>query len=471
MSLKNLTREHTTRNGQPTWLLRTLDGKEVEAFSRFGEFAQRYAPRTTKRYLEVVGRFLDYLFEAGVFGDTPPTKRRLNAVIDAYPLLLRDGSEFTAHRVLQQLSPDSDDLWLAVTAKALGWPPIKAGSFSNTLAAINHFLSLSESLSKEEIERASLLGIEHNGRPGGLIMALQGEVKVTSEEVHRMRQNSMLGSVAKYAEKGIRRPRRMRTSSAGVQEDVANKAFPLEHLTALIEAATSWRDKALWLLLAASGIRTSEARNLLLEDVNPDEQRVYVIDPSGRRFIPPEDVLEKPRFKGRAMAATYLFSPLRQQFFYALEQYLKFEYVPTAKPGEPRFLLQYVEPRRRGQPLIGASDAALAKSFKKAAIEAGVPLPFDGEMYTPHSLRHLYGVYMLNDFPVDPRNGRFGLPITDVQMLMGHKKISTTQKYARVKRERLMQRLQASDRALLHLSPEELDLLPSAVVAELGYAS
>jgi len=273
--LINFQRESCFRNGQPTWLLRTHDGIEVEAFSRFSEFAQRYAPRTTKRYLEVVGRFLDYLFQAGVFGITAPTTRRLNTVIDAFPLLLRDGSELTARRVLQQASPDSDDQWLATTAQALGWPPLKPRSFANTLAAINHFLSLSESLASEELERARLLGIEHNGRPDGLIRALQGKSKVTNEEVHRMRQNSMLGSVAKYVGMELCAPGACARLKPTFQEDVENKAFPLEYLSALIEAASSWRDKTLWLLLAASGIRTSEARNLLLEDVQTDEQKVY----------------------------------------------------------------------------------------------------------------------------------------------------------------------------------------------------
>ncbi|WP_218512004.1 site-specific integrase, partial [Variovorax sp. dw_308] len=229
-------------------------------------------------------------------------------------------------------------------------------------------------------------------------------------------------------------------------------------------AATSWRDKALWLLLAASGIRMSEARNMLLEDVLPDEQKVYVIDPTKRRFQPPPSVLMQPRFKGREIAATYLFPPLRQQFFSALEQYLKLEYVPTAKPGEAKFLFQYDEPTRRGLPLVNASDTALTNSFKKAARKANVPLRFDGREYTVHSLRHLYGVYMLNDYPVDVSNRRYGLPLTDVQMLMGHAKISSTQMYARAKRDRLMQKLEASDQALLHLAPQELKLLPVAIV-------
>ncbi|MDE2455586.1 MAG: hypothetical protein KGL43_18515, partial [Burkholderiales bacterium] len=158
MSLKNLTREKSTRNGQKTWLLYTADGRELEAFTRFADFAVQYSPRTTKRYLEVVGRFLDYLIEAGVFDAHAPTSRWLNAVIDAYPLLLRDGSQLTADRIRQRETTSSDDEWLARTALALKWEPIKGASFSNTLAGVNHFLELSESLAREELERANLLG-------------------------------------------------------------------------------------------------------------------------------------------------------------------------------------------------------------------------------------------------------------------------------------------------------------------------
>lgn len=465
MSLKNLTRETISRNGQTTWRLRTAQGQELEAFTRFAEFAEDYSPRTTKRYLEVVGRFLDYLIEAGVFEPPFPTTRRLNAIIDAYPLLLRDGAELTVSRIRQRAQASSDDDWLVATALGLGWSPMKASSLGNTLAAVNHFLTLSESLAREELERATLLGIKHNDRLEGLIRALQGTVPVSLAEVQRMRQNSMLGSVAKFAPKGLRRPKRLRGSGRTGQSDTRHKDFPIEHVKSLVEAATCWRDKALWLLLAASGIRTSEARNLLLDDIVAEEQRVYVLDPDDRRFKPPSNVLEHPRFKGRQIAATYLFPPFREWFFEALEQYLNLEYVPTAD----RYLFQYVEPTRRGEPLVNASDAALAKQFKKAVHRAGIPLPFDGEDYTPHSLRHTYGVYMVNDYPVDPKAGRFGLPLTDVQMLMGHARLSSTQVYARRKSERVMQKLEASDRALLSLTPAERLQLPAAVVQHLEY--
>lgn len=460
MSLKNLIRKEIRRHGQRSWRLSTRDGLPVESFSVFCERNVDYSPRTQKRYAETVGRFLDYLFEAGIFGVEAVSARQLNNVIEAYPLLLRDGSKKTARRVREHADDFPEDLWLAKTADALDWRPMKPASFSNTLAAANRFLKLSEVLAREELERAKLLGIDHQGQYDRLIKALDGTVAIPQIEINRMRQNSMLGSVAKFTPDGIHRPKGLKAPYGSGQDDRQGRDFPLNHLMAVIDAAESWRDKALWLLLAASGIRTSEARNLLLQDIDFDRQEVYVIDPSGRRFEPPESVRESPRFKGRAIAATYLFPPLRQKFFEALEKYLKLEFVPVTRVGEPEYLFQYVEPARRGQPLVNASDTAMIKAFKKAVNKAGVPPPDEESEWAPHSLRHLYGVYLLNDYPLDPRHGKYGLPLTDVQMLMGHESIRNTAKYARTKRRRLMAKLQASDEALLGVSEDERKRLP-----------
>ncbi len=210
---------------------------------------------------------------------------------------------------------------------------------------------------------------------------------------------------------------------------------------------------------------------MLLCDVDFDQQRVFVVDPSHRRFALPLVLQGEPRFKGRTMAATYLFPPLRQQFFHALKMYLEHEYVPSLQPGQPQFLFQYVEPIRRGQPLVNCSDTAMNKPFKAAVEKANVPLPNGKSAWTLHSLRHLYGVYMRNDYPVDPENGRFGLEVTDVQMLMGHDSIKSTKKYARKKADRLMAKLQHSDEELLRLDKTERSLLPLAVLENLEMAN
>jgi integrase len=467
LGLKNVVRVELSRHGQRTWELRTLDAEPIHAFTIFCDKNRDYSERTQKRYAETVSRFLDYLFEAGVFGREPVTARYLNSVIDAYPLLLRDGSEVMAAKVAKRMDHAPEDAWLAEVATALQWRPMKPASFSNTLAAVNRFLALSESLSLEASEHARVLGVDHRGRHERLIKALDGAVAVSGREIAQMRQNSMLGSVAKFVPKGIQRPRRLRASGGSVQSDQRNRDFPLAYVDALINAAQSWRDKALWLLLAASGIRTSEARNLLVDDVDFEEQQVWVLDPSGRRYAPPASVREQPRFKGRVIATTYLFPPLRQAFFKTLEQYFKHEYVPCSKPGQPRYLFQYIEPSRRGQPLVYASDAAMAKGFKTAVKAAGVPLSPSGHDWTPHSLRHLYGVYMLNDYPLAPERGKFGLELVEVQMLMGHASIRSTQVYARSKQHRLVTKLKASDEALLSLTHEETQLLPRGVIERL----
>ncbi len=73
----------------------------------------------------------------------------------------------------------------------------------------------------------------------------------------------------------------------------------------------------------------------------------------------------------------------------------------------------------------------------------------------------MYGVYMVNDFPVNPQLGQFGLPLVDVQMMMGHANISSTEHYARTKHRRLEAKLAASDQAMLGMTAEELAALPS----------
>lgn len=465
--LKNLVREDDVQNGVRTWRLVTLDGTRVDAFDVFCARNAEYAPTTRKRYAEAVARFLDYLFEAGVMAG-PVAASHLNRVVDAFPLLLQDGSSKTAARIEAHRPEVPEEQWLARVARALDWDPLLPNSLANALAAVNRFLKLSESLAREARERAQLYGIQVRGdRVDALIQALDGHETLSRHEVARIKQNSLLGSVAKFVPTGIRRARRLRSATVRTTTDRRHLDFPLDALPRLIECATSWRDRALWLLLAASGIRLSEARNLLLDDIDLVEQQVYVFDPSGRRFALDDSDPASHRYKGRSMSLTYLFSPLREQFFDALVQYLAHEYVPSVASGKPRYLFQYVEATKRGLPLVNASDSTLAKSFKRAQRAADVPCPVGAREWTVHSLRHLYGVYMLNDFPLNPAEGEFGLKLVEVQMLMGHQSIRSTQHYARSKHRRLAAKLQAADEAILALSEGEARRLPNAVLNRL----
>lgn len=199
--LKNVTREQTAKFGHVIWRLLDDSNLPIQAFSYYCEKNQNLAFSTQKRYAEVVAHFIDYLIEAEVFGH-PVTKQRLNVVLDAYPMLLRDGSLALRTRILNAIDDCPDDLWLADVAAALKKKPLKHGSFQNTIAAINRFLRLSESLAIEAFEKASLLGIVHQDSYRDLINALRGRRNLTHVEIRNMRHNSVIGSVMRFRSHG-----------------------------------------------------------------------------------------------------------------------------------------------------------------------------------------------------------------------------------------------------------------------------
>jgi integrase len=453
--LLNVVREKCFRNGQESWKLSTRLGEPVLAYNYFCEKNRDYKFPTQKRYAEAVSRFVDYLYEAHVV-DQAVRPGLLNAVIEAYPTLLRDGSEVTAFLIRQSKT----DIWLADVAERLDWAPLARASFANTIASVNRFLRLSESLAREATEKAALLGVDTSQGLTTLIKALDGLETLGRHEVAAMKQNSMFGNVAKYAPKGITRARGLRMPGNKPQSLGRALDFPRESLRPLIEAATSWRDKCLWLLLAATGVRQSEALNLLFSDIDFVAQKIYIFDPEGRRTKLGKGDPNRLRFKGREVAYTYFIPELRGDLFYALQQYLRLEFVPCYRPGEPAYLFQYVEPNRRGQPYVDASSAALSQSFKRALRSAKIAAPIEGSDWMPHSLRHMYAVYMFNDFPVNPSLGQFGLSLVEVQMMMGHASINSTAHYARSKRRRLEAKLASSDQAMLGMTAVELKTFP-----------
>ena len=377
-------------------------------------------------------------------------------VITAFPVLLRDGSEVMSARIRK----DGGDLWLAEVAEGLDWAPLKATSLGSALAPVNKFLRLSENLAREAREQAQLLGLAVQGGQIEVIAAVGGTTPVHSLEVAALKQNSMFGNVAKFAPKGIERARGISYKGGYNTSPRHDWDFPRESLAVLIHQGKTWRDKTLWLMLTATGIRISEALNLLLDDIDLENQRIFVFDPNARRARLSVDEPHRLRFKGREVAYTYPIPELKRDLFRAIQEYLELEYVPCRSLGDPNYFFQYVEASRRGQPYVDASAGAINQNFRRACKAADVPAPFEGGNWGVHSLRHTYGVYWVNDFPVNPQLGLFGLSLVHVQLMMGHKSIKTTSKYARAKHRRIEACLRASDEAMLGMSEEDFRGLP-----------
>jgi integrase len=459
--LKNVTRIAIQKNGRTTWVLVDHIG-EISAFTYFCEKNGHYAFATQKRYAEVVSLFIDYLIETKALSQ-PVTKQHLNAVLDAYPILLRDGSDALIRRLTGERYGSSQDTWLLEAAAALHRLPTSPKSFDNLLAPINRFLALSESLAVEAFEIAEMHGLAHENSYKSLFTALDNTTVMSSREKHSLKQNSVLGSVIRFRSSGVSRPGRMKS---GVmyknQKDRIKLDFPFEKVMDLVRAATSWRDRCLWLLLAGCGLRVSEALNLRWGDIDIPNQKIYINDPHGRHFggdLPPQ---EKLRFKGRNVSMTYMIQEFRVAFFQSLQQYLKDEYITVKDKNAASYVFQYVDVNRKGQPYVNVSSSALCGAMEDACRRAQIDPPSDNKSWTPHSLRHLYGVYMLNDYPVDVEKGIYGLDLTEVQMLMGHGNIDSTRHYAKKKSRALVLKLEVADRTLMDMPSAELPLTLNA---------
>ncbi|MBF5037958.1 site-specific integrase [Methylophilus sp. 13] len=455
--MKNVSKIETQLLGRASWRLIDSEGDPISSFDMYMKVINENAYPTKKRYGEVVSNLIDYFYEVGVLGKGSVSRKEIDDAIDYYLVLLRDGPALNFGLRRGDLIEYEDgylelEQKLRQVALNLGITSIQPASWSNTLAALNGFIYMNSQLEMDMKEIAILKGkldpsfVENafiDPRP--LFSAVTDSKTLSPYEIKKIKQNSVLGSVMRVKAKGLSRPAGLASKSIRYIQNGGIYDFPMEQLPNLLKAASCWRDKALWLLTAASGIRRSEALNLEWAHIDFEDRAVYVLDPHltrhGRDLCKNE---KANRFKGRDASWTYLIQPYKDFFFEALMEYRKQEYV-LPKDGND-FVFQYINCQKVGQPYRSASDATLNSSFKRAVKRAGIKGPPLNEKYvwTQHSFRHAYGVFMLNDIVI-PDQPNPGLTEVEVQMLMGHKSILTTRKYARPKLKNIKRKLELYD--------------------------
>ena len=462
MTLVHVRKEDSNEFGQQSWALYDPTDVPISVFSEFCRKLNGLKYATRLRYTTVVARFIDYLYEVKVLGGHPVTRAVVNDAIDYYMALLRAGDRIslTVGKRERARYAEGDQVRedaLRAVARRLEIKPLATSSWDNTLAALNRFLRLCALLEREAKEMALLKGgidrtlvAEAEWDYGPLLKAVDGVTSFTSEEVHHLKHSTMLGGVIRFRGTDLSRPKGLRKSfRQQSQVDVNSLDFPQPHFQALLAKATFWRDRALWTLLYASGIRRSEALNLQWCDLEFTAKEVFVLDPDLVRYgrdVPPEE--RERRFKGRTVSWTYLRQPYRDWFFEYLRRYRREEYRLPMDDND--YVFQYLISPHFGRPLYEATDETLNSAFTSTVKRARIPGPPIHRKYvwTAHSLRHGFAKYMLNDFRV-PGQDRPGLTEAEVQLLMGHKDIESTRKYAKLRDDRLQQKLLSHDRAYL----------------------
>ena len=158
------------------------------------------------------------------------------------------------------------------------------------------------------------------------------------------------------------------------------------------------RERALFELLYATGLRVSEAAGLDLEDVDFSSRLARVTGKGSRERIVP--------FGEQAADALCAYLPSRAALRHRASG-------ARDETGEPLFV------NARGGRLTPRSMARLLKRRLRAA---GLPADI-----SPHALRHTFATHLL----------QAGADLRAIQELLGHASLSTTQKYTHLDAARL----------------------------------
>jgi hypothetical protein len=429
------------------------DGVVIDAFTRFQGYLKvkcSIKKSSIIIYEDNTAQFINYLIEAGVFmSEVAPTEGTIDKVINSYPEYLVNGK-------------NSEDTFVTSLAIQMNYQTISADG--THIAAINHFLKFAQNLAKEMKQLAEIItGVKFDSN-ALIFSSLDGEVKMSRYEIMRIKQNSIVGANLRHIKpskkrtlKSVKKPTgksiidpKSSTPLLDQTEDVyvkgKNMDFPLSRFQELLENEPSPRNRCLWSLLGGGGLRQSEGVATLDSLVFLKEQIVRIIDPSDWRGS--SKYPTPHRFKGRMTAKVYIIPVYRKIFF---DSYVEWKKIKPLSSEDYTFLK--VDRDDYGQPLHLATYKALNDAFKKAQKRIGMK-----KLYTLHSLRHMYGVFMHNYFPT-PWKRLPGLDLADVQTIMGHASAKSTKVYARQNDEVLEAKLEMADRVLMgdsHLSLPEM---------------
>lgn len=379
---------------------------------------------TRLRYTYVAAIFLDVCFEAGLFSCWCSVLDELcDKLLDGFLVFLQNGSDaITAPG--SNFRKSSSDMWLIPVAQGISQSPYVKSSFTNTYAALKRFFTSATNCALEARQRLALEGKDVLDMTDSELAKAPWLPPIYRESILLA---SLVSQSADESEPGSLVPRLRGLP----QQDTHGEDFPIAYLPALLDAATSKRDAALWALVGCVGLRPSEARNTHRDDIDMAARRVWVRDPEARRFSRDLSRQDAIRFKGRAVSETLILPGYEDLLFQTLDAYLTQEFVDYFSLDDPPYLLQYIESARRGRPFVDARDDTIDEAFKTACRRIAVPHPCHRKRWSLYALRHTYAMYLLNDLKMS---------IEDVQVCMGHYNIKNTAVYARLRLSEVKER-------------------------------
>ena len=163
-------------------------------------------------------------------------------------------------------------------------------------------------------------------------------------------------------------------------------------------SAATWpeRDRVIWELLYGCGIRNSELVGINMADIQWSNDAILV--------------------RGKGRKERYV--PLGDAAALAVRAYLPVREATLRKAGKGMFLGEgplLINQRARGTARL--TTRSVGRIVKAVAVSRGLPADVH-----PHTLRHAFGTHMLEE----------GADLRAIQELLGHERLSTTQRYTQL---------------------------------------
>lgn len=387
------------------------DGKSYPLLNIYAKHLKRrnYSASSITSYIEHIVRFLNYLYRAYEieYAKDDLTEEKVDDIICSYTSYLLYGKDSECE-LAKQIAQENNKI-----------KNTDYSSLSVINAALTGFVEFCE------IKKAAFEDPQVN-----ILLQVQYR-NATFEEKQKTKENSMLAGVIYTGLSNLEKIRiGILTETKAEGSTSVRRSFPLDGIVKLIDVASSYRDKAIYSFLAASGCRTHECLQLTIGDIKAITKEVELVSPkSDKKRLQglSESEVALLRWKGRQTKMTFLIEPFKSLFFQHLEKYLKYE---RNNLVSHRFIFQN---HKTGRPYFLADRSSRIKQFKKHAKATGIE---DVLGISFHSLRHSYGFYTLNYLPLP--SGEFGLKMGYVKILMGHASIKSTEVYAKEDEELLL---------------------------------
>ncbi|MCJ1888222.1 site-specific integrase [Pseudomonas sp. LA21] len=414
--MKNFKLVEKANAGYPSFSLISLPSYEpvfaMEAFCFYlTSTSKKY--QTVKSYANKVGKYLDFVVEVVICCVEEGHKRP-----ESYRDILY--MFFQAINII----PDGSDPLRDSVVKRLEMRVVKPATDRAYQSAIKHFLSASSSFDemRSMVERGGfkrsfdVTPIAHRFKPGRFYSDFVRK-QIESKDYLSACISGALGS-----SENLNMPNYSGAFSLGSN---TKGLLKIKDVCSILNCTDSLRDKFLFLVLAISGIRLSEALQLLFSDMNLAGATFYVINPFSRPLTYQRMGLtgaeyRKLKFKGRATESVFLIRELEEAFF---ELYGKFLECPASIPSRDQLgkFVQHEFMFRNGRGdtvgkamCLNVNYTSTERSFLRSCRRAKI------EGVTIHDLRHFWVSHLRNVY-------RFELE--KISKLAGHSNVDVTRRY------------------------------------------